>query len=424
MLKQETNTKITKKLVREKLQDERFKSLLLWQKKAIIKMLAGGVTPKKKKRGLTTFLFVPRQNGKSECCLVAMVILFEMGLKVLFTAHNLPLLREMFVRMPKYIDEVECKFAAAEGRQEITPRSNKYGYGSIQFTCRKRSRVGISCDAQFHDEAIWIEEEHIKAFKPMMSTSKYRIEVITGTPPSKTDVAPWLRNQYKHRKGQWIIYGASSSETAMEEMLTKEVNPSLGTLIDEEAIEELADMLDEDSVLSECCGVWHSDRDMRLFKSYKIWSEGGTLTNLHIGVKISPQEVMSVCLVGKLPDGKRVGHFLWHGDIDIGVMRLKNFLRTRRAKITADVQVKEHLAGISGVKFIAGGKQFFERTERFRQQVFEGKLYIDDQVHLISCMAVAMKRRKEGQVGFGFQSMDLKVNVEPLEALAMACEKI
>lgn len=195
-------------------------------------------------------LSVPRQAGKSVSCVVwAGYAADEMGLQVLYTAHNYATTCEMLHRFRdiygKRANDPQARrkrfnnrIGSCENKTAQEAMFFKRG-GSIHFSTRTKSAaLGFSFDLVVIDEAQELTEEQMQAIAPTTTSgpAKNPQVVFIGTPPrpgSPGDVFEGIRTDALSGGGKasdlsWWEWGASEIGDVDDERRWPLYNPSLG----------------------------------------------------------------------------------------------------------------------------------------------------------------------------------------------------
>mgnify|MGYP001206632641 FL=1 len=134
-------------------------------------------------------LSAPRQNGKTQIVLMVMLLWALRGWHVLFLTHRMDNVRREMSKMVGL-----CSVLKAQGL--VTKISNSNGFyeiyfasgGSILFRVRTPGvGVGLTVDAIIWDEAQKVDGEYALEAVATMRQSKWKKELLVGTPPTKRD---------------------------------------------------------------------------------------------------------------------------------------------------------------------------------------------------------------------------------------------
>lgn len=269
------------------------------------------------------FLFVPRQNGKTQI-LVYYILkkCYKEDKKILFTSHRVDSCDDTFdkciyeVLNNPLLNKLTKNFKRTSGSQVI---KTKLG-GSITFRTRsRRSGVGGTFDITVFDEAGFLTNSEMTAIAPTQATKKGQ-SIFCGTPPNSSLDGSYIKAARKknYDKPYWIEY--SLNKILQEENRTiqdvdiynekylKATNPAYGTRITKRAVQrEIAQLGSDEAYLTERLGYWKDEVAQQLYSPI-LWDSCRTnskivFDNPVIGVKISlGGEFVAVCVAQKKQD--------------------------------------------------------------------------------------------------------------------------
>ena len=219
----------------------------------------------------TFALSVARQNGKSWDVRARVFYgIISAGEKVLYTCQHGDTADEMFKALAApFEDEDETELHAllktvrkTNGQQAIYLTNG----GMVRFTTRTDSLArGRSYDVLIYDEAQELTAAQQEASLPTISaSSQHNTQVIyLGTPPGPECAGTVFRELHDRvhdgkSKAAWMEWSADRPGDPNDKALWYETNPSLGTLIDESAIESEAAGMSQDGFCRERLNWWSS----------------------------------------------------------------------------------------------------------------------------------------------------------------------
>lgn len=229
-------------------------------------------------------LSVPRQNGKSwdarSRCFYGIV---AEGEKILYTCQHGDTADEMFRDLSNvFEDEDNAELHAmlravrkTNGQQAIYLENGGY----IRFTTRTNSLArGRSYDVIVYDEAQELTPAQQAASLPTISaSSKHNTQVIyLGTPPNPECPGTVFVSMHDQAHGEkvppfaWMEWAVTEIGDVADRSRWYETNPSLGTLIDETAIEGELSMSAEDFA-RERLGWWTPARTSQAAIPRDLW---------------------------------------------------------------------------------------------------------------------------------------------------------
>lgn len=231
-------------------------------------------------------LSVPRQNGKSwdarSRCFYGIV---AEGEKILYTCQHGDTADEMFRDLSNvFEDEDNAELHAmlravrkTNGQQAIYLENGGY----IRFTTRTNSLArGRSYDVIVYDEAQELTAAQQAASLPTISaSSKHNTQVIyLGTPPNPECPGTVFATMHDQAHGDkvppfaWMEWAVTEIGDVSDRSRWYETNPSLGTLIDETAIEGELSMAPEDFA-RERLGWWTPSRTSQAAIPRDLWKK-------------------------------------------------------------------------------------------------------------------------------------------------------
>lgn len=191
---------------------------------------------------------IPRQAGKSDVAVEwALYLAVELGMAVLYTAHNYSTTCEMLRRFREVLGTKahdplarHPQFNALLSRVENKTAQEAFFFrngGRIHFSTRtKTATLGFSFDVIFYDEAQELTTEQMQAIAATATSGKSNNpqEVYVGTPKrpgSFGNVFGPMKAEAETEPGDdlcWWQWGVAEVGDISDESRWREVNPSLG----------------------------------------------------------------------------------------------------------------------------------------------------------------------------------------------------
>ena len=410
---------------------------------------------------------VPRQNGKNG--VLEPVILYMMavlGLRVLFTAHEVKTAQKMFARMQYFFGEMandpHAVFPALNQRikkyrrvngQEIIELDNG---GAFEVVARSAgSGRGYTSDVLVIDEAQHLTDLQLEALKPAISAapSGSPVTIYMGTPPKdfSEEGEPFVRTRAAALSGKsgatWVEFSAPGDVDDMTEAeLARFVqnrahwavsNPALGIRIAEETIEgELVDMSAR-SFARERLNMWPTATAgaVRAIPEKK-WKENAVQ---------SPSDDWPIAAFGLDMNHERtkvtITPCLWAGDDDLyievaadspyseaGTSALVDWIKERAKRrhpvvIDAMSPARSLEAPLKkkGIKvFVLSASEYSQACMNFHDAVKENRLLHFDQVQLNNSVTKAIKEPMGKSRAWKFGRPSLSVDLGPVVSAACA----
>lgn len=256
---------------------------LPWQPHLLDAMLARDGRDKYLLRSIG--ISIPRQNGKSWDVRARCFHGALNGEKILYTCQHGDTSDQMFQELSRpFEDEDEPELNAlllavrkTNGQQAIKLKNG----GLIRFTTRTDSLArGKTYDVLIYDEAQELTAKQQAASLPAISAgSKHNPQTIyLGTPPGPDNVGTVFRDLHEDvHNGRsemgWIEWGATEIGDVHDESRWFEYNPSLGTILDIEAVRGESEQMQP---TSSRVSAWlvEPNRRSRLIRAFERQVEG------------------------------------------------------------------------------------------------------------------------------------------------------
>jgi phage terminase large subunit-like protein len=418
-------------------------SLLKWQIMCVCQILAGVVK----------YLFVPRQNGKSQILLF--VCIFEMianARSVFYTSHLTHSCNTFFNKMvaefsynPAFKGLIH-KITYAEGRQKIQLKNGAY----IQFSTRSRKKgIGDTVDILVCDEAQFLTDSEISALLPTQITRSDIITIFAGTPPLPDFDGSYILRQRKQFIGtevwkEWSLNAyLTANELKVEDLeISDEVlaacNPSWDELIDQDNLRQNVLMMIYQDFLREHLGYWESLEPPSIFNVnalehciYRKEEKPPSFSNVSIGVKFSVDgEHMAICVAQQFEDAIHI-QAVDVLNTDIGLeWTAKWILERRRVKaILTDGVGSDNLKDRVKKKYskrfkVVSTGEVINANANLVQRFNEGSLVFFDQPGFLQAIKAASKRPIGKAGGFGFDTLHAEIQVDIVAAAALAAYRV
>lgn len=276
---------------------------LPWQPHLLDAMLARDARDKYLLR--TLGISIPRQNGKSWVVRARCFYGALNGEKILYTCQHGDTSDQMFQELSQPFEDEDNEelhdlllaVRKTNGQQAIRLRNG----GLIRFTTRTDSLArGKTYDVLIYDEAQELTEKQQAASLPAISASATHNPqtIYLGTPPGPDNVGTVFRDLHDGVHGgesemAWIEWGADEIGDVHDESRWYEYNPSMGTVLNYEAVRGESEQMQPDVFARERLGWWAKTGGSLLYAlSSKKWDgcrrdSAPTDGKLAFGVKFS-----------------------------------------------------------------------------------------------------------------------------------------
>ena len=175
-------------------------------------------------------IIVGRQNGKTELLVPRILMDLRAGRRVIHTAQNRTLPREVFMRIVDMLDRPEVKrVREANGQEKIEMRNG----GLYRITAPQRGARGLSGDTVIYDELREYEDfDVIKAADPTLAASPDPQTIyLSNAGTHRSVVLNDLRRRGEKGDDRWLAYlewSAQPERSIDDRGGWAEANPSLG----------------------------------------------------------------------------------------------------------------------------------------------------------------------------------------------------
>jgi len=287
-------------------------------------------------------LFMPRQNGKGVIIeameLYALFMLREH--QIIHSAHLFSTSQKSFQRLNELIEgsawcsKRVAKISQAHGKEGFTLTA-KMGGGQLEYKARTmHSARGFSGDRIVLDEAYSLQAGHMSAMTPtLLSLPNAQLTYFSSPPDDDTGpmpedaFLPSVRRRGEKGHGRITYWEWSPAEEAKVEDRDTwyACNPSLGYLIDEEALSDQFTIYEGagklDKFATEMLGTWPVDAATHwAVLSEADWLEvikdetSSALDPLVFAIDVTPERSHgSIAAVGARSDGDLHGEIVDHG---------------------------------------------------------------------------------------------------------------
>lgn len=172
---------------------------------------------------------VARQNGKTEILLPRILMDLRLGRRILHTAQNRTLPRQVFIRVARQLDEDEVvAIRYANGQEKVEMRNG----GTYTIVAPQRGSRGLSADTLIFDEVREFEEfDIIAAASPTLTASSNPQTIYLSNAGSDVSV---VLNDLKRRGEEggdelaYLEWSAAGERSIDDREGWTEANPSLG----------------------------------------------------------------------------------------------------------------------------------------------------------------------------------------------------
>ena len=239
---------------------------LPWQPHLLDAMLARDERDRYALRALG--ISIPRQNGKSWVVRARCFYGALNGEKILYTCQHGDTSDQMFQELSQPFEDEDNEelhdllltVRKTNGQQAIRLRNG----GLIRFTTRTDSLArGKTYDVLIYDEAQELTEKQQAASLPAISASATHNPqtIYLGTPPSPGNIGTVFRDLHDsvhedNSEMAWIEWGAEEIGDVHDEARWYECNPSMGTVLNYEAVKGESEQMQPDVFARERLGWW------------------------------------------------------------------------------------------------------------------------------------------------------------------------
>lgn len=239
---------------------------LPWQPHLLDAMLARDRRDKYLLR--TLGITIPRQNGKSWVVRARCFYGALNGEKILYTCQHGDTSDQMFQELSQPFEDEDndelhdllLTVRKTNGQQAIKLRNG----GLIRFTTRTDSLArGKTYDVLIYDEAQELTEKQQAASLPAISASSTHNPqtIYLGTPPSPDAIGTVFRDLHDDvhdgkSEMAWIEWGTEEIGDVHDESRWYEANPSMGTVLNYEAVKGESEQMQPDVFARERLGWW------------------------------------------------------------------------------------------------------------------------------------------------------------------------
>jgi hypothetical protein len=351
---------------------------------------------------------VARQNGKTELLVPRILLDLRAGKRVIHTAQNRTLPREVFLRVASLLDLDETKFVRYANGQEMIMMSNG---GSYRIVAPQRGARGLTGDTLIFDELREFEDyDIVGAAGPTLTASPDpQVIYLSNAGYDSSVVLNDLR-----RRGEtggdgdlcYLEWSADPDRPAQDRRGWAEANPALGTIISWDFLEHQ-----------------YRTRPPAIFETEHLcrWTASSNPTLVSIGAwascqtKITEDPVRPSMAFNMDPSGKRASAAMsWTmtdgrvalveleeatGDpiaVELLGARLKELARTHRARRVAFASwTDKDLARYVPRAEALDGKDFANASENFARLVAQGRLAWESADHISEDLAWTARKPHE-----------------------------
>jgi hypothetical protein len=184
-------------------------------------------------------IVVARQNGKTELLVPRILMDLRVGKRVLHTAQNRTLPRQVFMRVAWQLDRKEVNYIRfANGQEEISMTNG----GSYRIVAPQRGARGLSCDTLIFDELREFEDyDIIGAATPTLTASSDPQTIYLSNAGSDASV---VLNDLKRRGEEggteefaYLEWSVSPERSIEDRAGWAEANPALGYFLKMDTLE-------------------------------------------------------------------------------------------------------------------------------------------------------------------------------------------
>lgn len=429
------------------------RTVLEWQKMLLSHIVA------KNADGLYTHTkvgySVPRRNGKSEVLGLRELKGLLDGEKILHTAHRTSTSHNAWVTLCRmlndagYIDKAEItkeeaqgipseklyKAHKANGLESVELLSTK---GTIHFRTRTtKGGLGEGFDLLVIDEAQEYMDDQESSLKYTVSSSMNGQTIMCGTPPTAVSSGTVFVN-YRNKcleggvkNGGWAEWSVEDMTDCNDRTAWARCNPSLGYILSERAVEDEIGS-DEMDFNIQRLGLWikynqKSAISQKLWDSLKVETKPQFVSKLHVGVKFSRKDTLSVSIAVKTKDEKIFVESLYNAPMSAGINWLTSFLqRADYAAVVSDGKAGEQILTdackelkLKNIKY-PSVSEVINANAVFEQGLYGSKICHNGQILLSQVVSNCKKRSIGSGGGFGYESILEEMDIGLMDSMIYA----
>lgn len=429
------------------------RTVLEWQKMLLSHIVA------KNADGLYTHTkvgySVPRRNGKSEVLGLRELKGLLDGEKILHTAHRTSTSHNAWVTLCRmlndagYIDKAEItkeeaqgipaeklyKAHKANGLESVELLSTK---GTIHFRTRTtKGGLGEGFDLLVIDEAQEYMDDQESSLKYTVSSSMNGQTIMCGTPPTAVSSGTVFVN-YRNKcleggvkNGGWAEWSVEDMTDCNDRTAWARCNPSLGYILSERAVEDEIGS-DEMDFNIQRLGLWikynqKSAISQKLWDSLKVETKPQFTSKLHVGVKFSRKDTLSVSIAVKTKDEKIFVESLYNAPMSAGITWLTSFLqRADYAAVVSDGKAGEQMLTdackelkLKNIKY-PSVSEVINANAVFEQGLYGSKICHNGQILLSQVVSNCKKRSIGSGGGFGYESILEEMDIGLMDSMIYA----
>jgi hypothetical protein len=353
-------------------------------------------------------IVVARQNGKTELLVPRILMDLRVGKRVLHTAQNRTLPRQVFMRVAWQLDRKEVNYIRfANGQEEISMTNG----GSYRIVAPQRGARGLSCDTLIFDELREFEDYDINgAATPTLTASSDPQTIYLSNAGSDASV---VLNDLKRRGEEggteefaYLEWSVSPERSIEDRAGWAEANPALGYFLKMDTLETAFKTKPLTTFETEHGCRWVASMQPRLV-SDNAWLACRTSIQTDpirpaIGFNMDPSgRRASAVMAWQMTDGRIACVELMDvpGDpIDVKALGtdLQAFTRKHGAKRAAFASwTDKDIARYVTVAEPLDGKEFANASENFARLVMQGRLAWDNAEDITSDLQWTARRPHE-----------------------------
>lgn len=385
---------------------------------------------------------LPRRNGKNEIIAIRELWGLYNGERMRHTAHQTRTSRAAWERLRSMLDDLgleepkDYKITSTIGMESVRLKSTG---GRVDFGTRSsKSGLGEGFDLLIIDEAQEYTDDQESALKYVVTDSQNPQTILCGTPPtpiSSGTVFTKLRKSCllgETIDTGWAEWSVPDQKDVKDKSYWYETNPSLGTILTERAV---ASEIGEDDIdfNIQRLGLWlrynqKSAISKVEWERLQVDKLPNLTSKLFVGIKYGHDGTnVSMSIAAKTDDG---GIFLEAIDcrsVRDGTAWITGFLeKADVAAIAIDgengqkVLAEDMKASKLKAPILPTVKEIIFANANFEQALFAETICHMDQPALTQSVSNCEKRQIGSKGGFGYTSLNEKIEVSLLESCILA----
>lgn len=385
---------------------------------------------------------LPRRNGKNEIVAIRELWGLFNGERMRHTAHQTRTSRGAWERLRMMLDDLglqepkDYKVTSTIGMESIRLKSTN---GRVDFGTRSsKSGLGEGFDLLIIDEAQEYTDDQESALKYVVTDSRNPQTILCGTPPTPISSGTVFT---KLRKAcllgetidtGWAEWSVPDQTDVKDKAKWYETNPSLGTILTERAVMSEVGEDDVDFNIQRL-GLWlrynqKSAISKAEWENLQVEQMPGLTSPLFVGIKYGHDGTnVSMSISAKTDDGKVFLEAIDCRPVRAGTDWIIDFLKgTDVAEAVVDGANGQDILATEMKKaklkapILPTVKEVIVANAGFEQALFSESICHMGQPALVQSVSNCEKRQIGSNGGFGYRSLNEKIEVSLLESCILA----